>query len=113
MKCAWPQYLQRCSLEEMSYPQGPLDQEPKKAFWIISEIPPASSVLQTNHRGSSACVGCPASQGCGQAAHFTGELAQRSKISSYEIIHIKILEEGKKVSGRVAIPDVSERFELK
>lgn len=59
----------------MKYPQGPLDQEPKQAFWIISEISPASSVLQTNHSDSPARVGCPASQGCGQAAHFTGELA--------------------------------------
>lgn len=47
VQCAWPECPHRCSLEETRYPQGPLDEELKQAFWIISEVPPVSSVLQT------------------------------------------------------------------
>lgn len=45
---------------------------------------------------------------------LTGELAQRFEVSNYEIIHIKILQEEKKLNGRVAVPDFSEeKFELR
>lgn len=62
-------------------------------------LPPVS---QISHRDSPTHIcawglaqGLPHPQGCGQAAHCTGGLAQGSEISSYEIIHVKFLQEGK------------------